>query len=360
MGFTGAFPSKNGDIGGFTSLDLSLSVGSYMIANAGLSVFQKLAIKSLPLPNFLVAVQVSITLLLLLPFWSTIKLGPREDAAKFFPLSVAFFAMLTGSMIAYQFCSLGTIVVLGSVSPLLTLAAEVMFFKRHKFRYSIHTFGSLAITVVGVVLYALFQYQIEAQFVGIIALVSKIVVAIYYQTRQRYLMVEDPIDINDGGMMVYNNAVTLVGSIVVMMIFNEPHKMTMISVDTYGFIYIAASCLFCAFIGYTSFRAQRRVSATSFLIVTTVCKVAVVLFGSLALDEQYSPFSAVGCGMVLSGAAWYGWDRSNVQQSNSAEDLFPKKSTRKDDIEDFNLLEEEELRRERVNGRSVGNIERDF
>eukprot|EP00954_Amorphochlora_amoebiformis_P019025 1329937-Amorphochlora_amoeboformis.AAC.2 len=115
---------------------------------------------------------------------------------------------------APRFCSLGTIVVLGSVSPLLTLAAEVMFFKRHKFRYSIHTFGSLAITVVGVVLYALFQYQIEAQFVGIIALAKgargfcvemglvRVTTDFLVPSANRYLMVEDPIDINDGGMMV--------------------------------------------------------------------------------------------------------------------------------------------------------------
>lgn len=72
------------------------------------------------------------------------------------------------------------------------------------------TLMSLGLTVAGVILYGVYKSELEAQMIGMIALISKIIIAIYYQTRQRYLMVEDPVDISDTGMMVYNNVVTLV------------------------------------------------------------------------------------------------------------------------------------------------------
>jgi len=362
----------DGDLNGtpeYTSLDVSLTVGTYMFANAGVSVFQKLAVTAMPLPLFLVAIQVFATLLLLIPFTHTIKMGTYDEMLKFMPISFCFFVMLTGSMVAYQYCTLGTIVVVGSISPLLTLFIEYACFDNHKTVITWHTLVSLIVTVIGVCLYGSYKSEIEAQLIGMVALVTKILVAIYYQTRQRYLMVEEHISISDTGMMVYNNVVTLAGSMLLMAPLGEFQALSTIEVTPFGIFSVGASCLFCGLIGYSAFRTQRRVSATTFLIVVNVCKVAVVLFGYLYLRETYNTESALACGLVLLGAAWYAWDRKEVKriaaqrEIQEAEAFGPLKET-EGGPDAWGLLEENERRRERRAAQnaedSATDAERDF
>eukprot|EP00471_Norrisiella_sphaerica_P013809 CAMPEP_0184494856 /NCGR_PEP_ID=MMETSP0113_2-20130426/29742_1 /TAXON_ID=91329 /ORGANISM="Norrisiella sphaerica, Strain BC52" /LENGTH=358 /DNA_ID=CAMNT_0026880767 /DNA_START=90 /DNA_END=1166 /DNA_ORIENTATION=+ len=326
----------------YSSMDVGLTITAYMFANAGVSIFQKIAITAVPFPLFLVAIQVVATLLLILPFYSTIKLGSRVDMLKFLPMSFCFFLMLTGSMIAYQYCTLGTIVVVGSISPLATLGIERIYFIENRTRLTWHTLASIIITVIGVIMYGLYKSEIEAQALGMIALIAKILVAIYYQTRQRYLMVEDPVSISDTGMMVYNNLVTFLGSVICMIPTGEFNLLPTLNPSSFGIFAIAASCLFCGLIGYIAFRTQRRVSATSFLIIVNVCKIAVVLFGWLVLGEEYNWQSGVACVLVMTGAGWYGWDRRTIESRRQTE--YVKVETQP---EDFGLLEEAEWNREK-------------
>ena len=294
----------------YTRLDVGATVAGYMLINAGCSIFQKLAIIALPVPMFLVLIQAATTLLLLLPFRSSIRLGSFADARKFLPISVCFMLMLTGSMLAYEYCTLGTVVVVGSVSPFLALAVERIYFVENQVNYSMHTLGAMALTSAGVVLYGVSKSELGGQLVGIFALISKILIAIVYQTRQRYLMVEDPVDISDTGMMVFNNVVTVLGCLLLMVPFGEYQHIHAVSNFGAGqLVTVLTSCVFCGLIGYFSFRTQRRVSATTFLITVNICKVFVVLFGWLELNESHNLMSALACALVLLGGTWYGWDR---------------------------------------------------
>mmetsp|Transcript_26601 Transcript_26601/g.42765 ORF Transcript_26601/g.42765 Transcript_26601/m.42765 type:complete len:359 (-) Transcript_26601:90-1166(-) len=341
----------------YSNVDVGLTIALYMFANAGVSISQKLAVSTIPLPFFLVALQVLATLILLIPFATTIKMGSLEDARKFLPISCGFFFMLVGSMIAYQYCTLGTIVVVGSISPLITLAIEKLYFVENRIRLSWHTFASLTVTVSGVILYGAYKSELEAQLIGMFALVLKIIVAILYQTRQRYLMVEDPVDISDTGMMVYNNVVTFIGTLFCIVPFGEHTVLMDLNPSAFGIFAVTASCIFSGLIGYVAFRTQRRVSATSFLIVTNVCKVAVVLFGWLILKESYNWQSGTGCVLVMIGAAWYGWDRRTISaRDNGVSTVRAQRAN----PEDFGLLEEAEWIREKHCRLEMDDSERDF
>eukprot|EP00467_Chlorarachnion_reptans_P015611 CAMPEP_0114528304 /NCGR_PEP_ID=MMETSP0109-20121206/24131_1 /TAXON_ID=29199 /ORGANISM="Chlorarachnion reptans, Strain CCCM449" /LENGTH=400 /DNA_ID=CAMNT_0001710433 /DNA_START=399 /DNA_END=1601 /DNA_ORIENTATION=+ len=219
--------------------------------------------------------------------------------------------MLMGSMLAYQYCTLGTIVVIGAMCPLLTLPVEVAVFRRNKMFVTWHTIGSMVMTVVGVALYGMFQGQLRGQLIGIVAMVAKTLINVYYQTRMRYLMVEDPVDINDEGMMLYNNGIALLATLVTVLALNEQSGLaeTTSALSQWEWTWIWASCIFCYSISYFSFRCQRVVSATSFHILGNVAKIVVVLFGWVVLKENYNLKSACAVAIALCGAGWYSWDR---------------------------------------------------
>merc|ERR1712146_863608 len=99
-----------------------------------------------------------------------------------------------------------------------------------------------------------------------------------------------------------------------MMGFNEWGSLSnFAAVTPAGWAFIVWSCFCGACISYTAFRAQRRISATSFLVVINMNKFVVVAYGIVFLGESYQPLAGVGTALALLGGAYYSWDRSNLK-----------------------------------------------
>eukprot|EP00467_Chlorarachnion_reptans_P025748 CAMPEP_0114495910 /NCGR_PEP_ID=MMETSP0109-20121206/5481_1 /TAXON_ID=29199 /ORGANISM="Chlorarachnion reptans, Strain CCCM449" /LENGTH=444 /DNA_ID=CAMNT_0001673133 /DNA_START=69 /DNA_END=1403 /DNA_ORIENTATION=- len=298
----------------YSWIDVFLSVIAFMASSAGMAIANKMAVTALKLPMLLIGIQCATTIALLIPFYHTIKLGSWKDRARWFPVSLAFVGMLATSMMAYKNCSLGTVVVIRMISPLLGLLVELSF-NRAKFVASPHTFASLGVIMLGVVLYAIFQKGIQGQMWGIIFMILNMFIATGERLAQRYLMAESPVDMSDSGLMLYNNSVCTLAMPLMMLAFNEwPMVDAITHVSVGGWAFIVWSCMCGACISYTAFRAQRRISATSFLVVVNMNKFVVVAYGIIALGEAYRPLAGVGCALALLGGAYYSWDRSQLKK----------------------------------------------
>merc|ERR1711988_948945 len=164
------------------------------------------------------------------------------------------------------------------------------------------------------VLYAVFQKGISGEVMGIIFMIANT-----ERLAQRYLMAENPVDMSDTGLMLYNNTVCALAMPLMMTLFKEWGKISNIAkVTPAGWGFIVWSCLCGACISYTAFRAQRRISATSFLVVVNMNKFVVVAYGIIVLGEAYNPLAAVGCALALLGGAYYSWDRSQLKNRAKA------------------------------------------
>jgi len=306
-------------VGGYLWIDVVLSVCAFMAASAGMAIANKMAVSALKLPMMLVGIQCGVTLGILIPAYKTIRLGSFTDKVRWLPVSLLFVGMLATSMVAYEFCTLGTVVVIRMISPLLGLLVEVSF-NRAKFVASPHTFGSLGVIMLGVVLYAVFQKGIGAEVIGIVFMIANMFVATGERLAQRYLMAENPVDMSDSGLMLYNNSVCVLAMPLLMMLGkNEWNSLGNFSeVTPAGWGFIVWSCLCGACISYTAFRAQRRISATSFLVVVNMNKFVVVAYGIIVLGEAYNPVAGVGTALALLGGAYYSWDRSQLKNRAKA------------------------------------------
>merc|ERR1712070_331023 len=122
----------------------------------------------------------------------------------------------------------------------------------------------------------------------------------------------NPVDMSDTGLMLYNNTVCMLAMPLLMFVFNEWSNVdNFVKVTGPGWGFIIWSCLCGACISYTAFRAQRRISATSFLVVVNMNKFVVV-------GEAYKPLAAIGCALALLGGAYYSWDRSELKKRTKA------------------------------------------
>jgi len=298
----------------YTYIDVVFSVTAFMMSSAGMAIANKMAVTAIKLPMLLVGMQSFFTLIVLIPFYNTIRLGSCYDRIRWAPVSVAFVAMLATSMLSYKTCSLGTVVVIRMISPLLGLLVELTF-DNAKFVASPHTFGSLTVIMLGVLMYALFQKGIQGEVTGIIFMILNMFIATGERLAQRYFMAEDPVDMSDTGLMLYNNVVCTLFMPLMMLAFNEWDKTDrVVDVKPIGWIFILWSFFCGCCISYTAFRAQRRISATSFLVVVNMNKFVVVAFGIFVLKEKYVPLAAAGCALTLVGGAYYSWDRSQLKK----------------------------------------------
>lgn len=124
----------------------------YMFCSAGMSVFNKLAVRAMPLPITLVIVQMSFTLASITMQRKSVHIGSMRDALRWgLTVPMLFAAMLVSSMVAMEHNTLGTIVVFRNVAPLFTLLIERMF--RIPMVVNLETIAALLSIVVGVVLY---------------------------------------------------------------------------------------------------------------------------------------------------------------------------------------------------------------
>jgi len=245
--------------------------------------------------------------------------GGWADILKWFPVSLLFIGMLSTSVVAFKHCSLGTIVVVRMISPLIGLLVETSF---REFDATVHTFLSVWVIVLGVAIYGVFQERVLSESIGILLTVVNMFIGTFFRLAQRYLMVESPVAMNDLALMLYNSISCLVAVPGLMLLTNE---WTPSSLDNFkqltpaGWGYVAFSGVIGVLISYFELRAQRRISATSFLIAGNMVKVFVIIFGIIFLGETLAPLSGLGAALGIVGAAYYTWDR-NVSSTRSSGD----------------------------------------
>lgn len=293
--------------------ELAVACIFYMVCSAGMSVFNKLAVRVLPLPITLVCVQMVFTIVSVGCRPKSVHIGSLRDALRWgLTVPLLFAAMLVSSMIAMEHNTLGTIVVFRNIAPLFTLFIERLF--RIPMRNSPETVASLLSIVFGVVLYHF--HAVSFTGIGLAAICLNMAFAVLERLMQRHLMAQSPVDISKPGMMLLNNACGLLPCGVLLMTYREHERWRAVFGDltTGGVALVLISCVNGLAISYAGLRVQQLVTATSFMVLTNVNKFAVVLFGVLVLHDALSLLSALGVLMAMGGGFWYANARARMQE----------------------------------------------
>mmetsp|Transcript_16018 Transcript_16018/g.28752 ORF Transcript_16018/g.28752 Transcript_16018/m.28752 type:complete len:344 (+) Transcript_16018:86-1117(+) len=304
---------------GVATNDLEVSLAPlltmFLIGTTGMTICHKLAIAAVKLPLLLVAFQTFTSLVISGAFWPMVRLGGIADLLKYLMVSLCYMGTLICSMIAYFYCSLSTVVVVGACSPLFGIIVEVLIFRRSRFIMTVHTAISLLLIVTGLVIYGLSVGNFAQQSIGVAFMIAKMLVGVMYQLSQRWVMVEDPVDISNTGMLFYNNLIAFIGILLLMLWMDEYSKIWLLEeLSKYEWLVVGLSCLDGTFVAYIGLEFQRLVSATSYMVSNDTVRVLAVLFGIVFLREPRDAKTLIACGMVILGSGYYTWDRNTLHR----------------------------------------------
>ncbi|EOD06298.1 hypothetical protein EMIHUDRAFT_121316 [Emiliania huxleyi CCMP1516] len=221
-----------------------------------------------------------------------------------------FTAMLTSSMLALRHSSMGAIVVLRNVAPLVSMAIEGVI-TGERIEVDGATILSLLLILGGVGLYV--SNDVAFSPTGVAWMAFNMTAGVLERLLQRRMIAVEPVDINKTGLMLLNNVVSLLPMSVLVYCTGEvPQWRLLARLSTADGMLLLASCVNAVAISWAGINAQAYVTATTFMVLANLNKFVVVAFGIAVLHEASSWQAVVGCGTSLLGGAAYARARSNL------------------------------------------------
>ena len=292
---------KPGDPGYRTALISSCIF--FMICSAGMLVVNKLVLRAARLPITVVMIQMAFTVLCLVIFPCGLHFGSLRDVLRWsLSIPILFTLMLASSMLALDHATMGAIIVVRNIAPIVTMVIERIWGERIEINF--WAAASLVYVIGGVVLYTSADVSFSA--VGMAYMFANMVSAVLERLLQRKMIAVQPIDVSKTGMMLLNNACALVPMWLLLIGFGEHHKWHLLRNLSYlDAALLFFSCINAVGISYAGINAQGYVSATTFMVLSNLNKFVVVAFGIVVLHEAGSWRAIMGCFMALSGGVIY-------------------------------------------------------
>jgi len=282
---------------------------SWARCSIGMTVLNKVAVNRTRAPVAVVIVQMLATCVLAAASGSKLHFGNgwRTWAVSVPPL---FVLMMVSSMLALQYVTVGTFVVVRNLGPIVTLAVETALHRPDNLTCDARTSGCLLAIAVGVWLYE--AHEVKLSLTGCFYLLANLCFACAERMLQRHLLAVQSVDVSKPALMLLNNGIgAVLASLVLLMLApREWHFLShAIRHKSGSGLAVALSCIIGCAISYTGLWLQRLVTATSFMVLGSVTKLVVIAFGIVFFHDASGPISVVGAGLSIAGG--YAYTRRN-------------------------------------------------
>merc|ERR1712007_92886 len=110
-----------------------------------------------------------------------------------------------------------------------------------------------------------------------------------------------------GGLLFLNNCLGAIFLIILAIAMGEERKLgdALASLSWRGCFSALLSCIVGICIGYAGIATHALISATSFMVLTNVNKLAVIAFGIFVMGDVSTVRSTTGCFIAVLGGVWY-------------------------------------------------------
>jgi len=310
------------------------AISSWVICSIGMMVFNKLAIEYMELSCTLVALQMLVTVLFMtVCCWSSLHVGSWYDALRWSIIGPLFAGVLLSSMFALKGAPMSLVITFRGLAPIFGLCVEVFY--PNALEVDRYMVLSLMVLLFGVLLYCKDVPVGKGYYsaIGWVMLNNGFIVA--DRLLQRYFLAKDynPVDLSKPTLTLLLNLTGLP----FIMLFGFMHQEhiaipTVIpQISTVGYTWIAASCLVGVGISYAGVWAQGLINATTFLVLGTVNKFAVILIEVFIMHEKaITPLQVFATFVTIVAGVMYGKARENLMQQEEnkmaeKDPLLPKK-----------------------------------
>lgn len=301
-----------------------LAMNTWVFCSVGMMVFNKLAVKALPLECTLVALQMLFTVITLLVFcWNALHVGSMYDLLRWLRVSPFFAGVLLTSILALKGAPMTLVVVFRCLAPLFSLCVER--FHPSPLVVTSSMVQLMLLMVFGACLYA--KDLETVAFVGIGWVMLNNVFVVGDRLMQRLMLGQDqhPVDISKTMCALLNNTFGILPLIVVILVQGEYHEMGMafqqLTTNRVNMLWVTLSCVVGVGIAYSGIWLQSLISATSFLVLATASKFLVILIEVFVMGTKFmTPLQFAGAFITILASVAYGKVRENIEQTSKLAD----------------------------------------
>merc|ERR1740138_1741621 len=307
------------------AIKLALLMGSFAVCSWGMNVVNKTLVKELGTPTLVTGAQMFMTVVACLIIGRSKFSGGWDEIAKWCVIPFIFFSMLVSSFFTYKYLTLSLLMLVRNLGPIITLPIETAVMPADKKPYV----TTPMLMALAVVLGSTFVYcqKIEVKLGGILLAILNMCLAITDRVAQRRLLTTECKGLSTETCVFLNNFVGMIPTVVMALATGEFAKVDaakfFLSMTT---VLLLLSGIIGTGICYFAIAVQREISATSFMVLQNIVRMAVVLVGVVVfLDPLGWPFQVVGLALSFAGALWYG-----KAQLDGAEELKRKAAAEKE------------------------------
>jgi len=300
--------------------NLMFGVGSWFVSSIGMMLFNKLAVKAFPVECCLVALQMAVTVVVMVVCcFRSIHIGSFKDVLRWSMVVPFYTGMLLSSILALKYAPMTLVVVFRVLSPLVSLGIERLY--PDPLRISKEMVGSVLLMFAGAACYVAQMPRSNMAGIGYVFL--NVFFAVGDRCLQRLMLAKDqsPVDISKTGVTLLNNLEGMVPLIVVAAIKNEFVEIPAAfrALDGLGATWVILSCVVGVSISYCGIWAQSMISATSFLVLVNVNKFVIIFVEAYVMKSKtLTPLQIVGACITIVGGVCYGQARGMLEAETQA------------------------------------------
>jgi len=296
--------------------EVVFGVGSWMVCSIGMLVFNKLAVSAFPVECMLVAMQMGVSVILMLTCcWGSLHIGSIRDALRWSMVAPFYTGMLLTSILALKNAPMTLVITFRVLSPLVSLAIERFY--PNPLRITPLMCFSIGLMLMGAIMYT-FQMP-KTDWTGVQWVLLNNFFAIGDRLLQRLMLAKDqnPVDISKTAIALLNNLEGLVPLLIVAWFKHEISETpaAINALTPSGWFYVISSCLVGTGISYTGIWAQSLISATSFLVLVNTNKFLIIFLEAFVLKHKVvTRLQALGALVTVCAGVLYGRARGAIEE----------------------------------------------
>ena len=281
------------------------AIVAYSVSSSLLLVINKVTVNELPNPTFILLCQLLATAGCIQLFSKVGIIDQVEDitantARSYFTVAVAFLGALYTNVKTLQYANVETFIVFRSSTPIVISILDYVFLGREL--PTAKSWASLSIILCGAIWYVYTDshFQVRAYSWVLLWYVVFAVDQIYIK------FVVDKVKLSAWGRAYHTNTLAVI-PVMVIGFFAGEHKLILRSElwTLKAVSFLLTSCIVGVLMSYSSFLLRGLVTATSFTVVGTMCKIATVIINFFIWDKHASIHGIVALTCcILAGAAY--------------------------------------------------------
>ena len=278
---------------------------SWGACSIGMTLLNKRAIDKTGAPLGVVVLQMLATVLVAISQFRRLHFG-RGTRLWASTVPVLFMCMMGSSMLALQYVSVGAFVIVRNLGPLVTLVMEVSLHKPDNLSCNARTAGATLAIAVGVWMYEANDMRWSQK--GFFFLLANLGFACAERMLQRHLLHVSEVDVSRTALMLLNNGIGAALTVLAVSLGKprEWHALYRALRHVRGAAsYTLASCVVGCAISYTGLWLQSLITATSFMVLGSITKMAVIAWGMVFLHDAAGPLAVGGALISMAGGLAY-------------------------------------------------------